>query len=151
MITAKNPVQTAGSAALNCWSRLSRATRSWWFPGLFAMVWNGCSTVSDKFRVMKPLKSVWKSCIPTRKSAWVSFEIHSVQNSDNLLGRPKLKVSEKNLHLLQTVRLLDRFPDTRRVCRSVLRCAKSYLTWCNCHFVFYFVFQTYSKQFKSDS
>ena len=51
--------------------------------------------------------------------------------NDNLLGRPKIKVSEENLHLLQTVRLLDHFPGrvrprTRRGC--VLRCAKSYLT-----------------------
>ena len=58
-----------------------------------------------------------------------------VQNSDNLLGRPKIKVSEENLHLLQTVRLLDHFPGRvrpRRGCRSVLRCAKSCLTWRNC-------------------
>ena len=125
MIPTKKPIQNAGSAVLNCWSRLSRATRSWCSPGLFAMVWNGYSTVSDEFRATKPLKPMWKSGMPTRKSGWVSFESHSVQNSDNLLGRPKIKVSEENLHLLQTVRLLDHFVRPRRGCRSVLRCAKS--------------------------
>ena len=128
MIPTKKPIQNAGSAVLNSWSRLSRATRSWCSTGLFAMVWNGYGTVSDEFRATKPLKPMWKSGMPTRKSGWVSFESHSVQNSDNLLGRPKIKVSEENLHLLQTVRLLDHFPGRvrpRRGCRSVLRCAKS--------------------------
>ena len=45
MIPAKNPVQKSGSAIQNRWSVLSRATCSWRFPGLFAMVWNGFGMV----------------------------------------------------------------------------------------------------------
>ena len=54
MIPTKNPVQDAGSAVLNSWSRLSRATRSWCSPGLFAMVWNGLGEVSDEAWAQEP-------------------------------------------------------------------------------------------------